>query len=332
MNNQNHFLVCVRCFTFNHAPYIKDAMDGFCMQQTSFPYICVIVDDASTDGEQEVIKSYLDQNFNLDNQEIVKNEDTDDFVMTFVQHKTNANCFFAVYYLKYNHYSIKKDKFPYFTEYHDNAKYIALCEGDDYWINPNKLQLQVDYLDNNDSCLLCYGKGKCYIQSKQFLSDKVVGKDFVSFEQLILSNTVSTMTTLIRSNAYNKYIQEKNTWGKKQWRMGDFPIWLWCSLNGECRFFDEIFGVYRILDESASHSKNVNQQISFVLSFKEIQLFFINKYCISSRIKYKVLSRDSFTLLKLYLRAKSYKVIHSFSHLLYYTILYLGTIIFEKEK
>ena len=170
---QIDFLVCVRCFTFNHAPYIKDAMDGFCMQQISFPYICIIVDDASTDGEQEVIKSYLVQNFNLDNQEIVKNEDTDDFVMTFAQHKVNENCFFAVYYLKYNHYSIKKDKFPYFAEYHDNAKYIALCEGDDYWVNPNKLQIQVNYLNTNSDCGLVYGYVRIYNQD-----NKRMGKIF----------------------------------------------------------------------------------------------------------------------------------------------------------
>ena len=331
MSNHIKFPVCVRCFTFNHAPYIKDAMDGFCMQQTSFPFVCVIVDDASTDREQEVIKSYLAQNFDFDNHEIVRNEETNDYIMTYAQHKTNKNCFFAVYLLKYNHYSIKIDKFPYFSEFHDNVMYHALCEGDDYWINPNKLQLQADYLDNNDSCLLCYGKGKRYIQSKQSISDEVVGKDFVSFEQLIISNTVSTMTTMIRSNAYNEYIQEKKTWGEKRWRMGDYPIWLWCSLNGECHFFDEIFGVYRILDESASHSKEINQQISFVLDFKEIQLFFINKYSKSSRIKYKVLCRDSFTLLKLYYRAKSYKLIHCVSQLLYYSFQYSITL-FGKEK
>ena len=63
---QMDFLVCARCFTYNHAPYIEDAMNGFCMQQTHFPYVCVIVDDASTDGESEVIKNYLQTHFDLD--------------------------------------------------------------------------------------------------------------------------------------------------------------------------------------------------------------------------------------------------------------------------
>ena len=55
--------VCVRCYTFNHAPYIEDAMNGFTMQKTDFPFVCCIVDDASTDGTQEVIKKYIVENF-----------------------------------------------------------------------------------------------------------------------------------------------------------------------------------------------------------------------------------------------------------------------------
>ena len=50
------YMVCTRCFTFNHAPYIVDAMNGFVMQETTFPVITIIVDDASTDGEPEVIR------------------------------------------------------------------------------------------------------------------------------------------------------------------------------------------------------------------------------------------------------------------------------------
>jgi len=135
--------------TFNHAPYIEDAMNGFCMQETTFPFVCTIMDDASTDGEPEVIKKYLQEHFDLDNKAMVRNEETDDYVMTFAQHKTNKNCYFAVYFLKYNHYSIKKSKIPYIQEWQDQVKYIALCEGDDYWIAPDKLPKQYDFLENH---------------------------------------------------------------------------------------------------------------------------------------------------------------------------------------
>ena len=68
------YLVRVSCMTYNHAPYIVDAMNGFCMQETDFPFVCTIMDDASTDGEQEVIKKYLTDHFDLNDQTIVRNE------------------------------------------------------------------------------------------------------------------------------------------------------------------------------------------------------------------------------------------------------------------
>ena len=67
----SNYTVCIDCITFNHAPYIVDAMNGFCMQKTNFPFAAVILDDTSTDGEPEVIKQYLHKNFDLDNKDIV---------------------------------------------------------------------------------------------------------------------------------------------------------------------------------------------------------------------------------------------------------------------
>ena len=99
MSIPESFLVVVKCLTFNHHTYIVDAMNGFCMQNTNFPYLCVVIDDCSTDGEQEVIKQYVFEHFNL-----ITNEDTDDYVLDFCQNKANENCYFAVFYLKYNHY------------------------------------------------------------------------------------------------------------------------------------------------------------------------------------------------------------------------------------
>ena len=67
------FKVCVRCMTYNHSAFIEDAMNGFCMQRTNFPFVCIIVDDASTDSEQEVIKNYLQKNFLLEDKNLKLN-------------------------------------------------------------------------------------------------------------------------------------------------------------------------------------------------------------------------------------------------------------------
>ena len=125
------YMVCVKCLTYNHAPYIEDAMNGFCIQETSFPFVCVIIDDASMDGEQEVIKNYLEHHFDLSDKHAICMEETEDYSLTFARHKSNANCFFAVYLLKYNHDQIKKSKNAYFNEWSNCVQYYANCEGDD---------------------------------------------------------------------------------------------------------------------------------------------------------------------------------------------------------
>ena len=154
MTNTPKFHLLVSCMTYNQANYITDAMNGFVMQQTTFPFVCTIVDDASTDGEQMVIKNYIKGNFDLQDSTVAYEKDTDYGHVTFARHKTNENCYFAVIYLKENHYSQKKSKAPYLTEWMD-TKYIALCEGDDYWIDPLKLQKQVDYMESYPKCSCC---------------------------------------------------------------------------------------------------------------------------------------------------------------------------------
>ena len=96
MDNQYNFVVRVNCMTYNHAPYIVDTMNGFTMQQTTFPFVCIIIDDASTDGEQEVISHYLEENFDLNDNAIVKTKETENYRRTFARHKSNPNCYFVV--------------------------------------------------------------------------------------------------------------------------------------------------------------------------------------------------------------------------------------------
>ncbi len=149
--NYNDFLVCIRCYTYNQSQYITDALNGFTMQQTTFPFIAMVVDDASTDGEQEVIARYVDKHFDLTNSTIAYEKEYDYACITFARHKTNINCYIVVLYLKENLYSKKQGykKREYLSEWRNNTKYEAICEGDDYWIDPFKLQQQVDFLESN---------------------------------------------------------------------------------------------------------------------------------------------------------------------------------------
>ena len=120
---------CCKCMTYNHHDYIVDAMNGFTMQQTTFPFVAVIVDDASTDGEPEVINNYLKEHIDLSSTSGAKLWENDEARYVFAHHNQNPNCYFGVVFLKTNYYSQKKSKDPHIDQWFNEVKYIALCEG-----------------------------------------------------------------------------------------------------------------------------------------------------------------------------------------------------------
>ena len=202
------FEVTVSCMTYNQSKYITDAMNGFTMQQTDFPFVCTIVDDASTDGEQEVIRKYVEENFDFSEGSAAYSKETDYAFITYAQHKTNKNCYFAVLYLKENHYSQKKDKSPYLKEWRDGVEYMAFCEGDDYWIVPDKLQVQYDILENNPNYSFVYTGFNVVNQEGEVLKGHKFEKRMDSsysgnnyFNLLVNMNYIMTLTTFFRKDA-----------------------------------------------------------------------------------------------------------------------------------
>jgi len=246
MEQEYKWMVCTRCWTYNHAPYINDALNGFTMQETTFPYVCVIVDDASTDGEQEVIKKYLQEHFDLEDTSIVRNEETEDYTLTFARHKTNKNCHFAVLYLKYNHYSIKKSKAPYLKEWQDKCKYIAACEGDDYWIVPNKLQKQIDIMENDSECHIALSNGIShnYRTGKSRMMNPLPAKTsgFISIHEIFKEKggLIPTASMCFRGEIYDRrplFVQKAP--------VGDRPTRMWCAIHGKVYYDTEPQLVHR---------------------------------------------------------------------------------------
>lgn len=299
MNNKNP-LVAIRCITYNHAPYIADAMNGFCMQKTSFPFVCAVIDDCSTDGEQEVISNYLHEHFDLEDQSVVRNEETDDYKLIYARHKENHNCFFVVLYLKYNHYSIGKKlrKIIYIKEFEKNAKYIALCEGDDYWIDPLKLQKQVDYLEANPFSVMCYSKANIFNQT----NGRFVGEygDDSSFDKQLFHDDIPTLTMLFRKSIFEQYQNENFPWAK--WRMGDMPLCMYFYKHGQVEYMREVMGVYRVLDNSASHFGEIEKAFQFMDNSLRVRLYMLDKYGSDKITKKDVAQQQLIWYLKLALK------------------------------
>ena len=125
-DNKNEIVVSITCLTFNHAAFIEDAINGFLIQETNFAFEVLINDDASTDNTVEVIKKYAEKYPNI-------------IFPIYQQQNTYTKGFNTLFF---NYLRVK-------------GKYTALCEGDDFWLDKNKLQIQVDFLEKNSKVVMC---------------------------------------------------------------------------------------------------------------------------------------------------------------------------------
>lgn len=248
--NEYNFVVDVRCFTYNQSKYITDTMDGFCSQQTNFPFVCLIVDDASTDGEQDVIRSYLETHFDFSQKvgSFYKEKETDYAYITFARHKVNRNCFFVVWFLKENHYSdsmLREKKFGYIAQWRDCCLFEAFCEGDDYWIDPLKLQKQISYLKLHKKCR--------YVFTARYVDFE---QNNLRVEQRYKKKVYTTHDILA---GFNPGIQNVVWYVEDVKKMNDFKgingdrlFPYLASLRGEIHYIDDVTSVYRVTGEGVS--------------------------------------------------------------------------------
>ena len=238
-------LVSISCITYNHASYIKECIDGFLMQKTNFNFEVLIHDDHSTDGTEEIIKEYAKQ--------------YPDIIKPLFE--------------KENQYSLGKPigsavwNLP-----RARGEYIAICEGDDYWTDPYKLQKQVDFLESHPDYGMCYTKVKRFVPKNNKFIDEWGGPN-ETMDKILIENTIPTLTAVFHKAIYYNYLTEIHP-SKRGWLMGDYPIWLYFAQNSKIKFINETTGVYRICTESASHSNDLEKIIRFNNSYHDIRTWY----------------------------------------------------------
>ena len=240
------FKVYVRCYTFNQAAYIEDTLNGFCSQETNFPFLCGIIDDASTDDNHKVISNYLTSNFDVEGDSAVKREETDDYHLVLARHKTNKNCYFLVIYLKYNHYSIKKPKLDYQKKWRDQTEYEAICEGDDYWTDPLKLQKQVEFMETHPEHSMCFHAYVGLLADGTLRPSHRYNEDMevCPIDDAILDGGGYCATNSLLYNL-SSYGDGYKNWAK-DCPVGDLPMTLTLFAKGKVGYIDDEMSVYRI--------------------------------------------------------------------------------------
>lgn len=274
---EKKYMVGIRCATYNQSQYIRQTLDGFTCQRTDFPYIAMVTDDASTDGTPSVIESYLEEHFDIKDISVSYSRDTEYAHVIYSRHKTNPNCHIVVLLLNENHYQkgLHYKKLEYLTEWKQNIRYEAICEGDDYWTDPYKLQKQVDLMESHPEFSACCSN--IYTLTGDVLKKGEDKSGIIYFKDLMNKNRINTLSSMSRADLTMEYY--KTVYREMPiFKMGDYPLWLFLAQHGPICRMKEYMGVYRILENSASHFQDFMKQYDFMVETARIKLWFNKRY------------------------------------------------------
>lgn len=257
IEDNNKLLVSICCLTYNHELFIRQCIEGFMIQKTNFKFEVLIHDDASLDNTANIIKEY--------------------------EHKY-PDIIKPIYQTE-NQYSKGVSLSSRYNWSRSKGKYIAMCEGDDYWIDPLKLQKQVDFLEKNKDYALVHTNFRTIKNSfmEKNHNRKVLIYEGMVKEALLRENFIATVTVCFNKEKFDLAYNQID----KKYLMGDYPAWLAVALNSKIGYLNEVTSVYRVLENSASHSVNKLKQFGFVKSIFEMKFDFIDKHNFSKdSIKY----------------------------------------------
>lgn len=254
-------LVSIRCITYNHEPFIRQCLEGFVMQQTNFPFEAIVHDDASTDGTAAIIREYAEKY-----PDIIK----------------------PIYETE-NQYSKHDGSLRKIMDAHMRGKYIAICEGDDYWIDPLKLQKQVDFMESHIDYGLVHTNFAFYIENEQLeyvdeqqclFNCKLNESSRTQIMKDILNGNkyrITTATIMYRNSLYNDVILKNPLLFSPHFLMGDTQLWIGLIAVSNVYYFKEVMAVYRKHVGSATFGRKSRDILKFQLSVSEMR-YFVSSY------------------------------------------------------
>lgn len=204
-------VVSIQCLAYNHEKYIRQCLDGFIRQKTDFRFEAIVHDDASTDGTARIIKEYADK--------------YPDIIKPIFETE--------------NQYSKRDGGLQRIMDHATRGKYVAICEGDDYWTDPYKLQKQVDYMEMNTEYAMCFTGAKVIAEIDNGHADlfRDLETREYSGDEIISGWIVPTCTVLYKKDVMIPI--------DKRFIVGDNVIFLSCAKFGKIHCISEQTAVYR---------------------------------------------------------------------------------------
>lgn len=222
MSNNEEIMVSVFCIAYNHEKYIKSALEGFVSQITNFKYEVIVHDDASTDGTAEIIREY--------------EKKYPDIIKPIYQKENQYSKGISIM----NKIILPKAK----------GTYVAICEGDDYWTNPHKLQLQFDILEAHPECSLCVHRVQCHNEDDSNNSRSIPEKKYrLQYNKLLSKKNL--LDLYYKKGGYpfhtSSYFFRKKVLLEKVDLKRDIGILRKCLINGDAFYLDNAMSVRRLL-------------------------------------------------------------------------------------
>lgn len=248
-------MVSVICTVYNHEKYLRKCLDGFVMQKTNFKFEVLIHDDASTDGSADIIREYEKKY-----PDIIK-----------------------PIYQTVNQYSQGIKISPTYLYPRAKGKYLAFCEGDDYWCDENKLQKQFDVMENHPDCSICVHRVSLLengIVLDKFIPDFKIDDNIIDnnmYIKLMMSGyyyLFQTSSYFIRMSLFD-YKNQPEFWANSD--VGDVPMILYCVSKGDLYYIDEVMSCYRN-DSIGSWTNTVLKNASKMLEHTKKTLELFNSY------------------------------------------------------
>jgi len=224
---QNAPLVTVCCTTYNHESYVREAIESFLVQETEFPFEIIIHDDASTDGTAAIIQEYAEKYPRL--------------IRTIIQTE--------------NQYSKAGLINPRLVFPMAAGKYLALCEGDDYWTDRRKLHKQVSFLETNPGYVITYSDCQPFDENGVVDHDYGGAREDLTATQLKKATPIFTLTSCFRN------VIDEVPLDLMSARYGDLVMWSLLGHHGKGKYLPEVSpSAYRVHDRGLHSSKDDNQR------------------------------------------------------------------------
>ncbi len=226
----NDIIVSIFILTYNQEQFIAQTIESILMQKAKFNYQLVIGEDCSTDATRIICEEYANQ-YSQKIKLLPVLEGNIGLIANYM--RTIKEC---------------------------DGKYIAICDGDDYWIDECKLQKQVGFLDNNPDFSIVYtGVKRLFLNGDCIEKDNLETKSITNFEDLILDNHIPSVTALFK-NRQNQD-NELPDW-ILNFSYGDWPTYLWTIKNGDkIQFLKDVTAVYRMEVGVSAQIRKINSDL-----------------------------------------------------------------------